>query len=125
MTTDTLPRTAIEDSSGRAQAERSETQYSLLQILRIWALVSLPMALLAWMVTPAVIPYSPLHPGITHWLVMIAGMIWQFVVSLAIVYREIGTLRWKAIRQRTWLQTPRDTEMGQPIRRMYGWLLPA
>ena len=99
-------------------------QYTLWQILGIWALVALPMALLSWVVAPAIIPYSPLHPGITYWLLMIAGIGWQFVVSLAIMYRELGTLRWSAIRQRTWLQTPRDPRTDQPKLRLFWWLLP-
>ena len=99
-------------------------QYSLWQILGIWALVALPMALLAWVVAPAIIPYSPQHPGITYWLLMVAGMAWQFVVSLVIMYRELGTLRWSAIRQRTWLQTPRDPKTDQPKPRLFWWLLP-
>ena len=100
-------------------------QYTLWQILGIWALVSVPMALLAWVVAPAIIPYSPLHPVITLWLLMIAGMVWQFVVSLVILYRELGTLRWSAIRERIWLQTPRDPRTDQPNPRLYWWLLPA
>lgn len=124
MATNTFPQTAIDDSMDRTQAEPME-QYNLWQILGIWALVALPMALLAWVIAPGVIPYSPLHPGITYWLLMIAGMIWQFVVSLAIVYGELGTLRWSAIRQRTWLQTPRNPKTDQPNPRLYGWLLPA
>ena len=108
----------------RAQSEQMD-QYTLWQILGIWALVALPMALLAWVVAPAIIPYSPLHPGITYWLLMIAGMVWQFVVSLVIMYRELGTLRWSAIRQRTWLQTPRDPKTDQPNPRLFWWVLPA
>ena len=108
----------------RTQAERTD-QYTLWQILGIWALVALPMALLAWVVAPAIIPYSPLHPGITYWLLIIAGMAWQFVVSLVIMYRELGTLRWSAIRQRTWLQTPRDPRTDQPNPKLFWWLLPA
>ncbi len=99
-------------------------QYSLWQILGIWALATLPMTLLGWVVAPAVIPYSPLHPGITFWILMIAGMAWQFVVSLVILYREMGTLKWSAIRQRLWLQTPREPGTGQPNARLYWWLLP-
>jgi len=106
----------------RAQAERLD-QYTLWQILGIWALVALPMALLTWVVAPAIIPYSPFHPGITFWLLMIAGMGWQFVVSLVIMYRELGTLRWSAIRQRCWLQTPRDPKTDQPNPKLYWWLL--
>ena len=102
-----------------------KNQYTLWQILGIWALVTLPMALLAWVVAPIIIPYSPLHPVITFWLLMIAGMVWQFVVSLVIMYRELGMLRWSAIRQRTWLQTPRDPGTDQPNPRLFWWLLPA
>jgi uncharacterized protein len=103
----------------------SETeQYTLWQILGIWALVALPMALLAWVVAPAIIPYIPLHPVIAVWLLMIAGMVWQFVVSLVILYRELGTLRWSTIRKRIWLQTPRDPKTDQPNPRLYWWLLP-
>jgi uncharacterized protein len=54
-------------------------QYTLWQILGIWALVSLPMALLIWVLLPAIIPYLPLHPGILYWLLIIVGMAWQFV----------------------------------------------
>lgn len=100
-------------------------QYTLWQILGIWALVALPMALLSWVVAPVVIPLSPLYPGLTFWLLIIAGMAWQFVVSLAIIYRELGTLRWSAIRQRAWLQTPRDPKTDQPNLRLFWWLLPA
>jgi membrane protease YdiL (CAAX protease family) len=99
-------------------------QYTLWQILGIWAVIALPMALLAWVVAPAVIPQIPLHPGITYWLLMIVGMAWQFVLSLVILYRELGTLRWSAIRQRTWLQTPRDPGTDQPNPRLFWWLLP-
>jgi len=83
----------------------------------------LPMALLAWVVAPAIIPYSPFPPGITYWLLIIAGMAWQFVVSLVIIYRELGTLRWSAIRQRCWLQTPRDPKTDKPNPKLYWWLV--
>jgi membrane protease YdiL (CAAX protease family) len=118
-----LPQETIQDRMNRAQAERMD-QYTLWQILGIWALVALPMALLGWVVAPALIPYSPLHPGITYWLLIIAGLAWQFIVSLVIVYRELGTLRWSAVRQRTWLQTPRDPMTDQPNPRLYWWVLP-
>jgi CAAX protease family protein len=107
----------------RTQAYQKD-QYTLWQILGIWALVTLPMVLLTWLVLPAIIPYSPLHPGITYWLLIIVGMGWQFVISLVIIYRELGTLRWGAIRQRTWLQTPRDPSTNQPNPRLYWWVLP-
>jgi uncharacterized protein len=100
-------------------------QYSLGKMLAIWAVTGLPMALLAWVVTPAVIPYSSLHPGIIYWLLMIAGMAWQFVVAVAILYGELGTLRWSAVAPRIWAQTPRDPRTDRPNRRLYWWVLPA
>ncbi len=122
MTTDALARPTLEVDVKPAQAAQTG-QYTLLQILGVWALVTVPMALLAWVVAPAIIPYIPLHPGVTYWLLMIGGMAWQFVVSLVIIYRELGTLRWSAIRERTWLQTPRDPATDQPNPRLYWWLV--
>jgi hypothetical protein len=107
----------------RAQAERLD-QYTLWEMLGIWAAVALPMALLVWVVAPAIIPYSPFPPGITYWLLIIAGMAWESLVALVITYRELGTLRWSAIRQRTWLQTPRDPKTDQPNPKLYWWVLP-
>src|SRR5512135_658894 len=123
MTTHILSQSVSQDRLIRTQAEQV-AQYSLWQILGIWALVALPMALLAWVVAPAIIPYTPLPPGITYWLLLIAGMAWQFVVSLVIMYRELGTLRWSAIRRRTWLQTPRDPSTDQPNAKLFWWVLP-
>lgn len=126
-----MTTTIANDRYGPAQEKdrmalgQEKGQYTLRQILGVWALVALPMALLTWVIAPAIIPYSPLHPGITFWLLMIVGMVWQFVVSLVIIYRELGTLRWSAIRQRTWLQTPRDPKTDQPNPKLYWWLLPA
>jgi membrane protease YdiL (CAAX protease family) len=123
METEIGPQPAIQESMESIQAEQLE-QYTLWQILGIWAIVSLPMALLSWVVAPAVIPNSSLHPGIIFWLSIIAGMVWQFLVALVIIYRELGTLRWSAIRKRTWLQTPRDPRTDQPDRRLYWWCVP-
>jgi hypothetical protein len=123
MKTDTLPLQATREHLDRIQTEGID-QYTLWQILGIWAIVTLPIVLLIWVVRPAIIPYSPLHPGIVYWLMIILGMVWQFIVSLVIVYRELGTLRWSAIRQRTWLQTPQDPKTDQPNRRLYWWVLP-
>ena len=113
MTTDTLSLQAVQESTDRAQAEPME-QYTLWQILGIWAVVSLPMAVMIWVVLPLIIPYVPLNPGIVYWLLIIAGMFWEFLVSLVIIYRELGTLRWSAVRRRIWLQTPRDPGTDRP-----------
>jgi hypothetical protein len=101
------------------------SQYTLGQMIGIWVVVTLPMVLLNWVVPPIIIPYSPFHPGITYWLLIIARMAWQFVVALVITYRELGTLRWSAIRERTWLQ-PRviPGRTSQIESSTGGWCLP-
>ena len=54
----------------------SPKQYSLIKILAIWASVTVPMALLAWVVGPAIIPHTSLYPGLVHWMLMVVGMMW-------------------------------------------------
>ena len=100
-------------------------QYSLTKILGIWVLVTVPMPVLAFIIAPALSPRLNIPPGIVTWLLMLGGMVWQFVVSGWIVYRELGTLRWSAIRERTWLKKPRDTKTGEPKVKLFWWLVPA
>ena len=104
--------------------EPTDKQYSLVKILAIWALVALPMPLLAWIVGPALFPHFPLHPGLLHWMLMIAGMAWQFVVSLFVLYRELGNLRWESIKQRIWLNLPRDPRTGEERAKLFWWVVP-
>ena len=102
----------------------TKEQYSLAKILGLWAIVSLPMALLTRVVVPALAPHVRLHPGILFWWMTILGMAWQFVVSMWIVYREEGDVRWTTIRRRFWLNTPRDPKTGEPRAKLFWWLVP-
>lgn len=100
-------------------------QYSLIQILGLWALVAIPMGILTWVIAPALIPYSPFHPGITFWLLIIVGLVWQFVVSMVVMYRELEVFNWKNLRERTWLVTPKDPQTNTPQFKLFWWLIPA
>jgi hypothetical protein len=106
------------------EAAGAKEQYSLVQILGIWLAAAVPMALLASVVFPALVPRVDMHPGILLWMLMIAGLLWQVILSLAILYSETGTLNLGAIRHRTWRQHPRDPQTGQPRRRLWLWLIP-
>ena len=106
-------------------AADSSAQYSLLKILGIWASVTAPMAVLAFVVAPAVMPHTSLHPGIVYWIAMVVGMMWQFVVSVAVLRHELGGLRWAAIKQRIWLNLPREPRTGRPRKRLFVWVVPA
>src|SRR3712207_5479156 len=78
-------------------------QYSLAQILAVWAAAAIPMAVLAWVVAPLL---GNLLAGdaafIKALLVCVtAGLIWQFVLTLILTRREQGTLRWSRVRKAT------------------------
>jgi uncharacterized protein len=100
-------------------------QYSLFKILAIWASVTAPMAVLAWVVGPAIIPHTSLHPGLVHWMLMVVGMMWQFVVSLAVLRHELGGLRWSTVKERIRLNLPRDPKSGRPRKVLFLWAVPA
>ena len=126
MTTNTVSHPAIQDSMDRAQAEQMD-QYTLWQILGIWALAALPMGILSWIVFPAVSPdfnVDPLGAGVTRIVLLTIGLVWLFVLSLMIVRKEEGDLHWATVKRRLRLNTPRDPKSGEPQRRLWLWVIP-
>jgi membrane protease YdiL (CAAX protease family) len=120
--------TSIMENSSRANAaaEMGE-QYSLAKILGIWALATLPMGILSWIVFPAVSPdyvTDPLGAGATRLGLLTLGLIWLFVLSMTIVRQEEGNLRWATVKRRLWLNAPRDPKTGAPRRRLWLWIIP-
>ena len=105
-------------------------QYSLAKILSIWAAAALPMALLGWVVAPLIGDRLDLGVGndnretFTRAALLAVGLIWQFVLVMAILFREEGNLRWSTIRRRCWLNAPRDPKTGSTRRKLWLWLLP-
>lgn len=114
------------DQAGNKSLEEnfdSEEQYSFRKIVLIWFLGTAPMVLLAYVVTPAVIRIFQIPSStpafLVFWPFMILGLIWQFVLSLMIVKRECGDIRWATIRKRMWYQKPRNPRS----RKRSWWLL--
>src|SRR5215211_8573393 len=113
-------------AQAEAAAEMGE-QYSLAKILGIWALAAIPMGILSWVVFPAVSPdfgSDPLGAGVTRIVLLTVGLIWLFVLSMIIVRREEGDLRWVTVKRRLRLNTPRDPKTGQPRARLWLWVVP-
>ena len=94
-------------------------QYSLLTILGIWASVTVPMGLLAFVAAPALIAQSSIKAGLVYWMLMVVGMIWQFIVSVAVLRFELGTLRWSVVKTRIWAGRPLNPKTGLPQRRVW------
>ena len=105
--------------------QKTLAQYSFWQILGIWALATVPMGLLAWVVFLAFASKVRMEPGIFLWILMIVGLMWQVLLSLVILYREHGSLRPSLVRHRTWRQRPRSPKTGQPRAILWLWLIPA
>jgi membrane protease YdiL (CAAX protease family) len=126
MTTDTLSQEAIQDSMNRARATRMD-QYTLWQILGIWALAALPMGILSWVVFPAVSPdfnSDPLGASVTRIVLLTVGLIWLFVLSMSIVWKEEGDLHWATIKRRLRLNTPQNPMTGKTRLRLWLWVIP-
>jgi membrane protease YdiL (CAAX protease family) len=108
-------------------ATQSNSQYSLAQILGIWAAAAVPVLILGWVVYPAVAPdveTEAFGAAVTRVVVLTVGLIWLFVLSMIIVYREEGDLRWATIRRRLRLNTPRDPKTGETRGKLWLWLIP-
>ena len=101
-------------------------QYSLAKILSIWAAVAIPMPIMAFSsLAPVLAARSNMSPLLMIWLLMIAGMIWQFVLSVWLLHRELDTFTWAAIRERIWLRKPSDPTTGRASYKFFWWLIPA
>lgn len=105
-----------------------DNQYSLAKIIGIWFLATAPMSLLAFVATPAIIKYcnipDSVPPFLVFWPLMTVGLIWQFVLSLILVRKEMGSLSWQTIRARMWYNQPRDPKTGKPNNRLFWWVIP-
>lgn len=109
------------------QGTSEENQYTLWQILGIWALAAIPMGLLSWFVYPAVardFASDPLGLGVIRIVLLTIGLIWIFALALIIVRREEGDLRWTTIKRRLRLNTPRNPTTGETQRRLWLWVIP-
>ena len=103
-------------------------QYSLAQILAVWAAAALPMGVLAWIVAPSVADRLsgagdvPMFKALL--LVLTAGLVWQFVLVAALVWLEQRSLRWSTLRQALWLRSPRSPSSGRVGGKLWLILIP-
>lgn len=101
-------------------------QYSLRQILAVWAAAAVPMGLLAWVVAPWLSDrLGGRDPLIEALLICFtAGLLWMLALVLILLRRELGGLAWPRVRDALWLRAPRDPKTSRVGGRVWLWALP-
>jgi uncharacterized protein len=115
------------DEQSEVREERQSDQYSLAQILGIWALAAIPMGTLGWLVFPLLasrFAADPLATGVARVGLLTLGLVWLFVLSMMIVQREEGDLRWPTVKRRLRLTSPRAPATGAPRAWLWPWVIP-
>jgi CAAX protease family protein len=123
MKTTTAPPLGAAATDDRA---RDLPQYSLRQILGIWAAATVPMGILGWVVAPWMSHWTGgRDPFIDALLICFnLGLVWMLVLVLALVRREQKSWAWSAVRDALWLRAPRDPRTKRVGGRVWWWLLP-
>ena len=100
-------------------------QYSLAQILGVWAAAAVPMGVLAWIIAPWLRDQLGGRDPFAEALLicLTAGLIWQFVLVLIMIRRELGSLEWPRVRDALWLRSPRDPKTGKVGGKVWWWVL--
>src|SRR5512143_1382775 len=124
MTTNTLAQRAIQENTKRIQAERTNRP-SFWQILGIWLAGGAPLWIFGWLVYPTLRQgLSPIDSGLLWERLMLIGLVWEFVLSMFILYREEGNIRIATIRRRFWLNNPVSPRTGRQDNRLWWLLIP-
>ncbi len=107
----------------RFALEQEKGQYTLWQIIGIWLAAGAPMWVLGWLVYPALSrDLTAVDAGLLRIKLLTVGLIWQFVLSMLILYREEGNIRIETIRRRFWLNHPVSPKTGQKNNWLW-WLI--
>lgn len=105
--------------------EQEKAQYRLWQMIGIWLAAGAPMWILGWLVYPVLSQnLTAVDAGLLRLKLLTVGLVWQFVLSMLILYREEGDVRLSTIRRRFWLNGPVSPKTGQKDNRLWWLLIP-
>jgi membrane protease YdiL (CAAX protease family) len=105
-------------------SESQSKQYSLAKILGIWAAAALPMGLILFVFMPFLIPRVDLNPGLLFLSLITLAQVWLGVLSYIVLRREVVPFTWEGLKERLWLNTPRDPRTGRPSKKLFLWTIP-
>jgi membrane protease YdiL (CAAX protease family) len=123
QTVGSAPPDAVVPLAEEVDRYEAVEQYSLAKILGVWAAAAIPMGVLAWIVAPLLRDQLGGRDPLAEALLMCltAGLIWQFVLTLILVRRELGGLEWSRVRQALWLQPPLDPKTRRVGGKVWWW----
>ena len=101
----------------------AEGQYTLWQILGIWAGAALPMGLVYWVIVPILLSRGSVSP-FTYLFLLITGLVWQGVLAYLILKQEVKPFTWENLKNRLWLYTPSLPKTGVHSKWLYLWTVP-
>jgi membrane protease YdiL (CAAX protease family) len=123
MTTLTKDQYSPAQENDRLLLEQEKGQYTIRQILGIWLAAGAPMWVLGWLIYPYLgAGLEPVDAGLLRIKLITLGLVWEFVLSMLILYREEGNIRLETIRRRFRLNAPVSPKTGRTDRRLW-WLL--
>ena len=120
------PRIAMEPSEHEDERYSAVRQYSLAEIIGVWAAAAVPMGVLAWVVAPWLRDQlGGRDPFIEALLICFnMGLVYQLVLVLILVWREQGSLEWSRVRDALWLRAPKDPKTRRVGGKVWWWVLP-
>lgn len=118
-------RTISANTTQERSTSREDNQYTLWQIIGIWLAGGALLWFFAWVIHPAMSQgLLAMDRGLLWIKLIIIGLVWQFVLSMLILYREEGNIRISTIRRRFWLNDPVSPKTGQKDNRLWWLLIP-
>lgn len=103
----------------------NKKQYTLWQVFGIWLAGGAPMWLLGWVAYPAMSAgLSAVDAGLLRMKLLTVGLVWQFVLSMIILYREERDIRLSTISRRFWLNHPVSPKTGETNKALWWWIIP-
>jgi CAAX protease family protein len=124
-----LTRSTTRGRSAATPADRPAVvipQYSRRQIFAVWAAAAIPMGLMSWVAAPVLADHIGGASALTRMLLvtLTIGLAWQFVLVMALVAREQGSLRWSVLKEALWLRRPQSPRTGKVGGRVWLVLIP-